>query len=252
MDVKEALKKYEDLMKAKTILKGVVKLVYFDEEYNTDVLVLDLDGLKGVIKKEDVDAELQISSLVNFVGREVSFIVKKVDKKKGVVECSRAEAQKATKEDILNRILDGEDFPAQIINILPYGAYVEIEGVTGLLKNTDFAEDYTTIGEMHKLGDRIRVRIKKLSSNKNLIFEAVNKYQSPTIMTIDMFERNQVVYGVVRSIQPFGVFVQIGPNLDALCSLDVGEIDEDMPVSVKITKVIKEEGKVRGKIVNVL
>ena len=61
MDVKEALKKYEDLMKAKTILKGVVKLVYFDKEYNTDVLVLDLDGLKGVIKKEDVDAELQIS-----------------------------------------------------------------------------------------------------------------------------------------------------------------------------------------------
>ena len=83
------------------------------------------------------------------------------------------------------------------------------------------------------------------------LFEAVKKYKSPTIMSIDSL-KNQVVLGVVRSIKPWGVFVQIAPNLDALCSPDVVELEEDMKVSIKITKVIKEEKKVRGKILNVL
>ena len=248
----ELLKKYEKFKEEKKILKGIIKIVQFDEDLESDVLVLDLDGLKGVILKKEVDANLKLKSLVNFVGREVFFVVTKVDHASGIVFCSRAIAQKITEEEIMNRLQDGEAFNAQIINILKYGAYVEIEGVTGLLKNVDFAEDYTTIGEMMSVGDFIQVKMKRFSENGRILFEAVKKYKSPTIMSIDSFEKNQVVLGVVRSIKPWGVFVQIAPNLDALCSPDAVELEEDMKVSVKITKVITEEKKVRGKILNVL
>ena len=71
-------------------------------------------------------------------------------------------------------------------------------------------------------------------------------------MDINSFEKNQIVLGVVRNIQPFGVFVQIAPNLDALCSPDIAEIEEDMKVSVRITKVDKAAGRVRAKILNIL
>jgi len=248
----ELLKKYEKFKEEKKILKGIIKIVQFDEDLESDVLVLDLDGLKGVILKKEVDANLKLKSLVNFVGREVFFVVTKVDHASGIVFCSRAIAQKITEEEIMNRLQDGEAFNAQIINILKYGAYVEIEGVTGLLKNVDFAEDYTTISEMMSVGDFIQVKMKRFSKNGRILFEAVKKYKSPTIMSIDSFEKNQVVLGVVRSIKPWGVFVQIAPNLDALCSPDAVELEEDMKVSVKITKVITEEKKVRGKILNVL
>ena len=65
----------------------------------------------------------------------------------------------------MDRLSDGEAFKAQIVNILPHGAYVEIEGVTGLLKNTDFAEDFTKIEDMHSQGDKINVKLKKISSS---------------------------------------------------------------------------------------
>lgn len=244
---------YEKAMKNKTVLKGLVKVVQHDHKLNTDILVLDLAGVKGVIVREEVDNDVQWKSLVGFLGREVNFVVKEVDYDEDVVVCSRKDAQAIMKEEILSRLKEGEVFNAQVVNILKYGAYVEIHGVTGLLKNSDFAEDYTTIGEVLKVGDSVNVTLKKISSNDRLIFEAVEKHRNPTIMSLDTFERDQVVLGVVRNVKPWGIYVCIAPGLDALCPIPgTGEVEEGMKVSFRITQVKPEEKRVRGKIVRVL
>lgn len=244
---------YEKAMNSKEILKGLVKVVQHNTELDTDVLVLDLDGVKGLIVRDEVDMEVEWKSLVGFLGREVSFVVKEIDVDAGVVICSRKDAQVILKEEIVDRLREGEVFNAQVINVLNYGAYVEIDGVTGLLKNVDFADDYTTVGEVLKVGDSVNVKLKKISSNDRLIFEAVEKYQNPTIMSFDMFERDQVVLGVVRNVKPWGVYVCIAPGLDALCPIPgTGEVEEGMKVSFRITQIKAEEQRVRGKIVRIL
>ena len=83
--------------------------------------------------------------------------------------------------------------------------------------------------------------MKRFSKNGRILFEAVKKYKSPTIMSIDSL-KIKLFLGVVRSIKPWGVFVQIAPNLDALCSPDVVELEEDMKVSV-IQKLLKKKRK---------
>lgn len=244
---------YEKAMNSKEIVKGLVKVVQHNAELDTDVLVLDLDGVKGIIVRDEVDMEVEWKSLVGFLGREVSFVVKEIDVDAGVVICSRKDAQVILKEEIVERLREGEVFNAQVINVLNYGAYVEIDGVTGLLKNVDFADDYTTVGEVLKVGDSVNVKLKKISSNDRLIFEAVEKYQNPTIMSFDMFERDQVVLGVVRNVKPWGVYVCIAPGLDALCPIPgTGEVEEGMKVSFRITQIKPEEQRVRGKIVRIL
>lgn len=246
-------KVYEKAMNNKEILKGLVKVVQFNTELDTDVLVLDLDGVKGVIVREDVDLEVEWKSLVGFLGRDVSFVVKEIDKDAGVVICSRKDAQAILKEEVVERLREGEVFNAQVINVLKYGAYVEIDGVTGLLKNVDFADDYTTVGEVLKVGDTVNVKLKKVSSNDRLIFEAIEKYKNPTIMSFDMFERDQVVLGAVRNVKPWGVYVCIAPGLDALCPIPgTGEVEEGMKVSFRITQIKQDEQRVRGKIVRIL
>jgi len=250
---KKTLEKYKKAMKEGAILKSVVKIVQHEPTLDKDVLILDLEGIKGIIVREEVDAEHNWKSLVGFVGREVSFIIKEIDEEKGIIFCSRKEAQEKIKQEITQRLMDGEVFPAQIINILNYGAYVEIEGVTGLLKNSDFAEDYTTIKDVLKIGDKVNVKLKKVSANNKFIFEAVEKYKNPTILNFDMFERNQVILGVIRNVKPWGCYVCIAPNLDALCPIPpTMEIEENMKVSIRITQVDKENKRVRGKILKVL
>jgi len=244
---------YQKALQDKQVLKGLVKVVQYDQELGTDVLILDLDGVKAVIKREDVDLEVEWKSLVGFLGREVNFTVLGFDQEKDLLLCSRKEAQAVKKQEIVERLTEGEVFNAQIINILKYGAYVEIEGVTGLLKNVDFADDYTTISEVLKVGDKVNVKLKKISSNDRLIFEAIEKFKNPTIMEFQMFERDQVVLGVVRNVKPWGAYVCIAPGLDALCPIPgTGEIEEGMKVSFRITQVRDDEQRVRGKIVRIL
>jgi small subunit ribosomal protein S1 len=251
--MKQQFAQFEKAMKEKKVLKGLVKVVQRDQELDTDVLVLDLNGVKGIIVRDEVDLEVNWKSLVGFLGRDVSFVVKEIDNDKGVLICSRKDAQEILKESIIERLREGEVFKAQVINILRYGAYVEIEGVTGLLKNVDFAEDYTSIGEVCKIGDIVNVKLRKISTNNRLIFEAVEKYKNPTIMEFNMFERDQVVLGVVRNVKPFGVYVCIAPGIDALCPIPgTGEIEEGMKVSFRITQVRDDEKRVRGKIVRIL
>lgn len=247
------LEVYEKAMKEKEVLKGIVKVVQHSEELDTDILIVDLEGVKVIIPRDEVDAEIRWKSLVGFVGREVNFTIKEIDQEREVLIGSRKEAQQMKKEEIINRLKEGEMFPAQIINILSYGAYVEIEGVTGLLRNVDFAEDYTRIGDVLKVGDKVNVKLKKISANNNLSFEAVEKYKSPTIMNFDMLERNQVIYGIVRNVKPWGVYVNVAPGIDALCPIPgTGELEEEKKVAVRITQVRKEEKRVRGKIVRIL
>lgn len=244
---------YKQAQEEKQVLKGLVKIVQYDEELESDVLILDLDGVKAIIKREEVDLEVEWKSLVGFLGREVYFTVLEVDEENDRLFCSRKEAQKIKKDEIVERLTEGEVFTAQIINILKYGAYVEIEGVTGLLKNVDFAEDYTAVGDILKVGDKVNVKLKKITENDKLTFEAVEKYKNPTIMEFDMFERNQVVLGVVRNVKPWGAYVNIAPGLDALCPIPgTGELEEGMKVSFRITQVRKDEQRVRGKIVRIL
>lgn len=257
-NVQDMINNYKKKIVTKEICKGVVSMVNHDKKLDTDVLVMKLNGFKGIIKKEDVDMELNIPSLVNFVGREIYFTIKSVNKKDKTIICSRKEAQILMKDTIIGRLEDGEAFNGQIINILPHGAYVEIQGVTGLLKNTDYAEDYTTIAERFSQGDKINVKLKKKSSNGLLIFEATKKYCNPNVINPEELEENQVVLGVIRSIKPFGIFVNVAPYLDILCSPEIEEYEEDRKVQVKIVKVEyrnyngKEVKRFKGKILKAL
>lgn len=250
----DVLKKMKEYQKSKTILTGVVKVARVNKEKDEEELVVDINGVQGIIPKEEIDMEFSFKSMIAFVGTNVKFVVMSIPKDADHVICSRAMAQKLLAPEILSKLEDGEFFDGKIINILPYGAYVDIDGIVGLLKNTDFAEDYTAIKDMHRVSDTIKVKMKGRSSNEKLLFESVTKYVSPTVVTRESLEPGQIVYGVVRNIQPWGVFVNIAPNLDALVDSEFADIQEDQKVSVRIKSVKQDDDKfkVRGKIVSVL
>lgn len=247
------IKKFQKAMDNKTVLTALVKMVQYNETLKSDILVVDIDGTMGIILREDLDLEFEWKSLVGFLGRDVNFTIKSIDKEKNFMFCSRREAQEIKKNEIVGKLAEGAVFNAQVVSILKYGAYIDIDGVSGLLKNSDFADDYTSIGEVLKVGDTVNVKLRKISSSGKLVFEATEKHKSPTIMEFNMFERDQVVLGVIRNIKPWGAYVCIAPGLDALCPIPgTGELEEGMKVSFRITQVQDEDKRVRGKIVRIL
>ena len=251
--MEKELRKYINAMEDKKILRGLVVLTQYDEELDTEMLLMDLEGIKGIITREEVDYQMEWKSLVRFVGQEIYFTVKEVDEENNIVYCSRKEAQELIEEEIIERLKNGEIFEATITGIVRYGAYVEINGIYAILRNIDFSDDYVKVGDVLKVGDKIKVKLQNVSENKRLRVEAVEKYELKTVMNFDAFERDQVVLGVVNGIKPWGAYVTIAPGLDALCPIPlIGEIEEGTKVSFRITQVQKDKERVRGKIVRIL
>lgn len=232
------------------ILMGKIVLVSREKETGEQFAIVKSKGWQYKILDKDIDNELSISSLANFLNRTIQFVVTKIVSP-GNAMASRAIAQKMTKEKTIKRIEKGEKMRAQVVNILPHGAYVDIDGVTGLLKNTDWANDMTAIKDVMRVGDYLYVKFKKYSSNGTMIFEASKKYTSSDALTIDGILEDSIVSGVVRAVQPFGVFVQVVVGYDALCSnRGMQELEEDEKVSVRITMVDRENKKIRGEILS--
>lgn len=250
---KNDFRKYIKAMEEKKILRGLVVLTQHDDNLDTEILLMDLDGIRGVITRDEVDYQIEWKSLVRFVGQEVPFVVKEIDEENNTIYCSRKEAQELVEEDIIERLKNGEIFDATITGIIRYGAYVEINGIYAILRNIDFSDDYVKVGDVLKVGDKIKVRLNNVSQNNRLRVEAVEKYELKTVMNFDAFERDQVVLGVVNGIKPWGAYVTIAPGIDALCPIPAtGEIEEGSKVSFRITQVKPEEKRVRGKIVRIL
>lgn len=244
---------YKKAMEDEKILKGLIVLTQHDDRYDTEILVMDLDGMEGVILRDEVDYQRDWRSLVRFVGKEVYYVVVDIDEENEIIYCSRKKAQEKMEDGIIERLESGEEIEATITGIVRFGAYVEINGIYALLKNVDFSDDHVPVGDVLNTGDTIKVRLKNVSENKRITVEAVEKYELKTIMNFDAFERNQVVLGVVNGVQPWGAFVTIAPGLDALCPIPpTGEIEEGVKVRFRITQVQEDKKRVRGKILKVL
>lgn len=244
---------YKKAMEEKRILKGLVLLTQYSEALDSEILLMDLNSIKGIVLKEDVDYQMEWKSLVGFLGREIYYVVKEIDEEREIIYCSRKEAQEMAEENIVSRLQAEETFDSIVTGIVKYGAYVEIEGVYALLKNVDFSEDHIAVGDALKVGDSIKVKLKKVSNNNRLTVEPVEKYKMKTVMSFDFFERDQVVLGTVNGVKPWGAYVTISPGLDALCPIPpTGEIEEGTKVSFRITQVQEGERRIRGKIIRIL
>lgn len=251
--MKKSITFYKRAMENKEMLKGLVVLTQPDDELGTDILVMDLDGMRGVIKREDVDYQVKWKSLVSFVGMEVNYIVKDIDFETKTIYCSRKEAQELVEDEVIQKLENGDMFSATITGLVNYGAYVEMNGIYGLLRNSDFSDDHVKIKNVLKVGDRINVRLQRISDKNRITVEPVEKYVLKTVLKFDNFERDQVVLGVVNGVKPWGAYVTIAPGLDALCPIPpTEEIEEGIKVSFRITQVQEEKERVRGKIIRVL
>lgn len=246
------LEKYQGFKAEEKALTATIRMTKHDATLGQDVLMLDFDGVTAYVPRDEYDLRNITTSFVPYVGRKIRVMVKEV-REDGLVICSRKMIQEKNRADLVQQLADGSSVVATITKFVKFGAYVSVNGVSFLLQNENFADDYTSISEVKQIGDEVEIKLLRVSQNGNLFAEATEKHKSDTVVNLDMFERDQVVVGTIRNIKPFGAFVCIAPNLDALCPVpEEEEIETGSKVQFRITKVDKEEGRVRGKILRVL
>lgn len=117
-----------------------------------------------------------------------------------------------------------------ITSVTNFGAFVKIGSVEGLLHNEDASWDRNVrCKELYKVNDEVEVKITKIDDkDQKISLSAKELKQSPVQEFASKYKVGDIVKGTIRDIKDFGVFVELGNNVDALIRKeDLGSTDID-------------------------
>lgn len=210
-------------------------------------------GIKGFVPRNQISVKRNVDPS-EYVGKVLKVQVLETKSFKGrkqLVLTSRA-AEKIEKDardkEVWESIKEGEIYEGTVKNIQDYGAFVEINGIDGLLHINEIA--WTRIkhpSEVLKTGDKISVKVKTIDKeNKKLSLSYKATVKSPWSIFLDKNQKGDVVTGKVTRIVDFGAFVEV----DGIeCLLHIKDLD--WARTEKVSDVLKEGQEVTAKILNI-
>jgi small subunit ribosomal protein S1 len=182
---------------------------------------VDLEGATAFLPGSQVDIR-PIKDLNTIMGGPQSFMILKMDRKRGnivvsrraVLEESRAEA----KSELVSTLGEGKVLNGIVKNITDYGAFIDLGGVDGLLHVTDIAwKRVLHPSEVLKLGDTITVQIIKFNSETQRISLGMKQLQDDPWNSIDeKFPIGSKTKGRITNITDYGAFVELDEGIEGL------------------------------------
>ena len=191
-------------------------------------------------------------ALITRVGRPACFTVMEIDEQGAapVALLSRTQAQQRCKAEYLDLLLPGDILPCIVTHIEPFGAFCDVGcGISALLPI-----DCMSVSRISSPADRVSVGQQILCAIKN------RDAQGRFVLTIRellgtwaenaaRFTVGETVVGIVRSVEEYGTFVEIAPNLAGLAESCSG-LAPGQAVSVYIKNILPEKMKIKLVIVN--
>ena len=213
----------ERAMNSGAIIEGIVTLC--DSRL---CLHVDLKCAEGIIEEDEAvfcrEGEVRKDiAIITRVGKPVCFKILRFELDDGetVAILSRRAAQSECASLFLSRLMPGDIIPARVTHLENYGAFVDIGcGISSLL-----SIDCISVSRITHPRDRltcgmyIHVAVKSIDTSLGRIFVTQKELLGTWEQNAARFEAGQTVMGRVRSIESYGIFVELTPNLSGLAEL---------------------------------
>ena len=173
-------------------------------------------GVRGFIPSSLIDVE-PVENLQALVGREVQCKVVEADQVSGRLVLSRkavvrAEQRKAAKA-LMETMSAGDEHTGRVVDIQDFGAFVDINGVRGLVHSSEMAwKRVQHPNEVVSVGDEVQVRVKSVQLPK----QRVNLTMKLTPDPLASLEVGGVMSGRVTRLVDFGAFVAVNDEIEGL------------------------------------
>ena len=161
-------------------------------------------------------------------GQEIDVEVIEIDAKGHRLRVSLKNLLPKPFDEFKAKYKEGDVVKGVVTTITNFGAFVRVGCVEGLLHNEDASWDRNDkCKDMFKAGDELEVKIIKIDSAEQKVSLSLKDLkQSPVQAFADKFNVGDIVKGTIRDIKDFGVFVELGDNVDALIRKeDLGSVD---------------------------
>lgn len=248
----EFISTYEGLKKAyekQIILEANVILC--DKNLNLHV---DLNPkIKGIIPKDEViisqsgETTKDIAILTR-VGKSVCFKILgfKIDHSgETIAILSRKAAQTECTEKYIRMLSPGDIIPSKITHLERFGAFADIGcGIISLLSIDSISVSRITHPSARlKIGDLIYTAVKAIDE-KGRVFLSAKELLGSWEENAALFTEGQTVRGIVRSIENYGIFIELTPNLAGLAEYKEN-IHEGQSAAVYIKSIIPDKMKIK-------
>ena len=245
-----AISSYDGFYKAyldKTPLEA--RANYCDREHN---LHIDLGFVHGIIPREECALGIKEGStkdiaIIARVNKPVRFIIDdiKISGDKRIAILSRRRIQENFQNEYLKATSTGDIIDARITHLESFGAFCDIGcGINALLPIDNISVSRIPHPDVRfNVGDDIKVIIKSFDSEGRATLthkELLGTWEE----NAEKFHIGETVSGIVRSVESYGIFVELTPNLAGLAEYTPSVFDGQQ-TSVYIKSIIPEKMKVK-------
>ncbi len=225
------------------------RAVVCDASHN---LIVDLGAIKGIIPREEGaigirEGTVRDIAVISRVNRPVCFVITDIRKNeagKPVAVLSRRIAQERCMREYISSLIPGDVIDARITHLDSFGAFADIGcGIVSLLPI-----DSISVSRIDHPRERFSVGMEIKAVVKNIENGRISLTHKELLGTWEEnaahFEIGETVAGIVRSVEEYGAFVELAPNLAGLAEMKEN-IRAGQQASVYIKNIIPGRMKIK-------
>jgi small subunit ribosomal protein S1 len=202
-------------IKENDVREGVVKNI-------TDFGVfLDLDGIDGLLHITDMTwKRIKHPSEMVQLGQKLEVMILGVDRDKGRVALGLKQKESNPWDQIEQKYPPGTRVRGKIVNLLPYGAFIEIEpGIEGLIHVSEMSwvKNITDPSDVVKKGDEVEAIVLSVQKEEGKISLGIKQAEhNPWDDVEKKYPIGTNVKAEIRSLTNYGAFVELEPGVEGL------------------------------------
>ena len=182
---------------------------------------IDLNGLDGLLHVTDMSwGRITHPSQLLVVGQELEVVVLDINKESERVSLGLKQKQENPWENIDEKFPIGEKVSGKVVNLMPYGAFVELEpGVEGLVHVTELSwtKRINKPSEVLKADQEIEAVVLGINRDEQKISLGVRQLDTnPWDLAEEKYPAGSKVTGKIRNLTSYGAFMGLEEGLDAM------------------------------------
>ena len=213
---------------------------------------VEVDGLRGFLPASQIELRA-VPDLDDYIGKTLDMRVVKFNRRRDNIVLSRRilleEAQDVKKTALLERIETGKMIKGIVKSIAPFGVFVDLDGIDGLLHRSDMSWGKVNHpSEMLAIGDEVETLVIDVDQeNERISLGLKQKTTDPWLSVPDKYPVDTIVKGDVVNIVSYGAFVEIEDGVEGL--IHVSEMSWTQR-NVALSKIVGKGDTVEARVLS--
>ena len=225
------------------------RVLLCDREHNLHV---DLGAMRGIIPREEGavgidDGTVRDIALISKVGKRVCFSIlgfQREDDGPFTAILSRRAVQLRCKAEFLDTLEPGDVIPARVTHLEKFGAFIDVGAGLNALIPIDMLSVSRIDHPRARLREGQELRVVLRSREPDKLTFSLKELLGTWAQNAELYLPGETVAGIIRSVEDYGVFVELTPNLAGLAEPCEG-VRAGQHAGVYIKSILPEKMKIK-------